>query len=71
MSVLLQPIVLNEKKSKSAELIAQLEKVPLGRMYQDTFKAVERLHLFFTGRTHELILQFTKEAKAIIMVQAG
>ena len=71
MSVLLQPIVLNEKKSKSAELIAQLEKVPLGRMYQASFKAVVRLHFYFTGRTHELFLQFTKEAKAIIMDQAG
>ena len=71
MSVLLQPIVLNEKKSKSAELIAQLEKVPLGRMYQASFKAVVRLHLYFTGRTHELFLNFTKEAKAIIMDQAG
>lgn len=71
MSVLLKPIVLNEKKSKSAELIAQLEKVPLGRMYQASFKAVVRLHLWFTGRTHELFMQFTKDAKAIIMDQAG
>lgn len=70
MSVILKPIVLNEK-SKSAELIAQLDKVPLGRMYQASFKAVVRLHLYFTGRTHELFLQFTKEAKAIIMDQAG
>jgi hypothetical protein len=70
MTVYLQPIELNEK-SKSAELIAQLEKVPLGRMYQASFKAVVRLHLYFTGRTHELFLQFTKEAKAIVMDQAG
>jgi hypothetical protein len=71
MSVMLQPIVLNEKKSKSAELIAQLEKVPLGRLYQASFKAAVRLHLWFTGRTHELFGEFTKDAKAIIMDQAG
>ena len=70
MTVYLQPIVI-EEKSKSAELIVQLDKVPLGRMYQASFKAVVRLHLYFTGRTHELFLQFTKEAKAIIMDQAG
>lgn len=70
MTVYLQPIELSEKL-KTAELIAQLDKIPLGRMYQASFKAVLRLHLYFTGRTHELFLQFTKEAKAIVMDQAG
>lgn len=70
MSVILQPITLHEK-TKSAELIAQLEKIPLGRMYQASFKAVVRLHLFFTGRTHELFGAFAKEAKTIVMDEAG
>lgn len=70
MSVLLQPITLHEK-TKSAELIAQLEKIPLGRMYQASFKAVVRLHLWFTGRTHELFGAFAKEAKAIVIDEAG
>lgn len=71
MSVILQPIVINEKKFKSAELIAQLDKVPLGRMYNASFKAVVRLHLWFTGRTHELFGEFTKDAQALILKAGG
>src|SRR3989304_7546505 len=70
MSVLLQPIILNEK-SKSAELISQLDKIALGRMYQASFKAVIRLQLFFTGRTHELILDFSEKTQALILKKAG
>jgi hypothetical protein len=69
MSVMLKPIQLNEK-SKSADLIAQLEKIPLGRMYQASFKAVVRLHVFFTGRTHELFLEFGDKAQALILKKA-
>src|SRR5690349_84282 len=69
MSVYLPSI--NEKKSKTAKLIDQLEKVPLGRMYQASFRAVVRLHLYFTGRTHELMLDFTEKAQALILKKAG
>lgn len=70
MSVLLQPIELNEK-SKSADLMAQLEAVPLGRMYQASFKAMVRLHLWFTGFTHELFGEFMDEARALVLKRAG
>lgn len=70
MSVYLKPVVL-EEKSKTAKLIDQLDKVPLGRMYQASFRAVVRLHLFFTGRTHELFLDFTEKAQALILKKAG
>lgn len=70
MTTYLEPIVLNEA-SKSAELIAQLDKVPLGRMYQASFKAVIRIQLFFTGRTHELFGDFVKDAQAVILKRAG
>jgi hypothetical protein len=59
------------EKTRTAKLLDQLDKVPLGRMYQASFRAVVRLHLFFTGRTHELMLAFLKDAKALISDQAG
>jgi len=73
MSVSLNPLVLEEKKSKTATLrvIDQLDKVPLGRMYQASFRAVVRLHLYFTGRTHELFLEFSEKAQALILKKAG
>lgn len=70
MTVLLQRIDLNEK-SKAEKLIDQLDKVALGRMYQASFKAVVRLHLYFTGRTHELLLDFSEKAQAKILKAAG
>lgn len=69
MSLLLPPMQL-EEKSKTAKLIDQLDKVPLGRMYQASFKAVVRLHLYFTGRTHEMMLEFTKQAQVLILKKA-
>lgn len=71
MTTYLKPIELSEAKSKAEKMISQLDAIPLSRMYQASFKAVVRLHLFFTGRTHELFWKFTKEAKAIILDQAG
>lgn len=78
MSVFLEPITLNEARSsaslrsaQSAELIAQLDKIPLSRMYQASFKAVVRLHLYFTGRTHELFGEFSNAARALILRKAG
>jgi len=70
MTVYLPPISL-EEKSKNAKLIDQLDQIPLGRMYQASFKAVVRLHLFFTGRTQEMMLDFTEKAQALILKKAG
>jgi hypothetical protein len=70
MSTLLPPIEFNEK-SKSAKMIEQLDSIPLTRMYQASFKAVVRLHLYFTGRTHELFSEFATKAQAMILRKGG
>jgi len=70
MTVLLQHIDLTEK-AKADKLIDQLDKIALGRMYQASFKAVIRLQLFFTGRTHELIMDFGEKVQALILKKAG
>ena len=70
MTVLLQHIDLTEK-AKADKLIDQLDKIALGRMYQASYKALIRLQLFFTGRTHELILDFSEKAQALILKKAG
>ena len=70
MSTSLHRINLTEK-SKTAKLLEQLDSVPLTRIYQASFKAVVRLHLFFTGRTHEMILEFNKKAQILIFKTAG
>src|SRR4030067_923015 len=79
MTVLLQRIDLNgdassslaEARSAQRDIIKKLDKIALGRMYQASFKAVIRLQLFFTGRTHELILDFSAQAQALILKKAG
>lgn len=71
MASYLKPMDLEEKKSKTAQLIDRLDKVPLGRIYQASFRALVRLHLFFTGRTHELVLEFSEKAQALILKKAG
>jgi hypothetical protein len=70
MSTLLPPLEFNEK-SKSAKMIEQLDSIPLTRMYQASFKAVVRLHLYFTGRTHELFSEFSTKAQAMILRKGG
>jgi len=70
MGLLLQRLDLQEK-SKTDKLIDQLDKIALGRMYQASFKAAVRLHLYFTGRTHEMILDFSQKAQALILKKAG
>src|SRR3990170_4493352 len=70
MTVLLPHIELTEK-TKADKLIDQLDKVALGRMYQASYKALIRLQLFFTGRTHELLLDFGETAQALILKKAG
>lgn len=70
MSTYLKPIQLNETKAEG-ELLKKLDSIPLGRMYQASFKAVVRLHLYFTGRTQELMLEFSDQAQALILKHAG
>src|SRR3990172_1218313 len=79
MTVLLQRIDLDgdassslaEARSAQRDIIKKLDKIALGRMYQASYKAVIRLQLFFTGRTHELILDFSEAAQALILKRAG
>ena len=55
----------------TSKLLDQLDKVPLGRMYHASFKAEMRLQVYFTGRTHELMLEFGRKAQAAILRHAG
>ena len=55
----------------TAKLLKQLEAIPLGRMYQASFKAQMRLQLYFTSWTHELLLEFGRDAKAAILMRGG
>lgn len=70
MTTYLEPIALNERTSQT-EMLAQLEKVPLGRLYQASFKAVIRAQMFFTGWTHELFGDFTDRARGLILREGG
>ena len=53
------------------KLLDQLDKVPLGRIYQASFKAQMRLQLYFTSWTHERLLEFGRDAKAAILMRGG
>ena len=53
---------MNKKK-----LISRLDEVALGNLDKASFKASLRLQVYFTGRTHELFLQFGKQASAIFL----
>jgi hypothetical protein len=71
MSAFLKPLpVALDEQTKNKRRLAKLDSVPLGRMYQASFKAAVRLHLFFTGRTHELFGNFSDKAKAVILREA-
>jgi hypothetical protein len=52
---------------KNKKLLSRLDEVALGSLDKAAFKALLRLQVFFTGRTHELFLQFGKQAAAILM----
>jgi hypothetical protein len=56
---------------KTNDLIPQLDKVPVGRMMQASQKALIRTHLYFTGRTHELMLEYRDKAQSIILRGGG
>ena len=52
---------------KSKKLLSRLDEVALGNLDKASFKASLRLQVYFTGRTHELFLQFGKEAAAVLL----
>ena len=56
---------------KNNELISRLDEVALGSLDKASFKASLRLQVFFTGRTHELMLQFGKDARAVLVDYGG
>jgi hypothetical protein len=58
-------------ESKTAKLIERLDEVALGNLDKASFKALLRLQVFFTGRTHELILEFGKQARAVLVDYGG
>ncbi|APU89249.1 MAG: hypothetical protein DYG85_06430 [Chloroflexi bacterium CFX1] len=53
------------------ELIEKLDVIPTTRLQAAAFKATLRLHLWFTGRTHELMLDFTDRARGVILKAGG
>lgn len=53
---------MNKKK-----LLSRLDEVALGTLDKAAFKALLRLQVYFTGRTHELLLQFGKQAAAVLL----
>lgn len=59
------------ERIKTAELIEKLDEIPLGRMYPAAFRALMRLQVYFTGRTHELMLDFGERAQGMIMRAGG
>ncbi len=52
------------------KLIKRLDEVALGSLDKASFKASLRLQLYFTGRTHELMIQFGKQAAAALLNRA-
>ena len=57
-------LILESKKSK---LIERLDEVALGSLDKVSFKALLRLQVYFTGRTHELMIEFGKQAQAVLL----
>jgi len=53
-------------KSERA-LVQRLDEVALNTLDTAAFKALLRLQVFFTGRTHELLIEFGKQARAILL----
>ncbi len=48
-------------------LLSRLDEVAYGSLDKASFKASLRLQVYFTGRTHELFLQFGKQAQAALL----
>lgn len=53
------------------QMLNLLDGIPLGRMYLAAFKAQMRLQIYFTGRTHELMLEFGDRAQSAILKHGG
>lgn len=49
------------------KLLSRLDEVALGTLDKAAFKALLRLQVHFTGRTHELLIQFGKQAAAVLL----
>lgn len=52
---------------KKDKLISRLDEVALGSLDKAAFKALLRLQVYFTGRTHELMIEFGKQAQAVLL----
>lgn len=59
--------MLIEERVSNKKLIARLDDVSLAKLDKASFKASLRLQIFFTGRTHELMLEYGKQAQAILL----
>lgn len=56
---------------KNNELLTMLGKVPTSRLQAGAWKATLRLHVWMTGRTHELMLDFGASARAALLEAGG
>lgn len=63
--------MLIEERIQKQKLLGRLDGVPLGKMYEASFKAMMRLQIYFTGRTHELLLEFRDKAQSAILRKGG
>ncbi len=53
------------------KMLDQLANIPVGRLQSASFKAVLRLHVYFTGLTHQAMLDFGARAQAILLMNAN
>jgi hypothetical protein len=56
---------------KKSELLSRLDEVAWGSLDKASFKAILRLQVYFTGRTHELMIEFGKQARAVLVDYGG
>jgi hypothetical protein len=49
------------------KLLSRLDEVALRSLDKAAFKALLRLQVYFTGRTHELLIEFGKQAQAVLL----
>jgi len=56
---------------KDEEILSRLDEVAWGSLDKASFKAVLRLQVYFTGRTHELLIEFGKQARAVLVDYGG
>lgn len=59
-------MLIDERIEPKNELLGKLDRIPLGRMYPAAFRALMRLQVWFTGHTHELMLDFGTRAQGVI-----